>query len=287
MRPTASRPRIVVRGPPGVIVQILGIVNLTRDSFSDGGRFVEPDAALEHARRLRADGADIIDLGAESTHPDAEHVPADAEIERLSPIVSALKRDGAFVSVDTYKPLVMRAVLALGADLINDVRGLREPGAIDALRAADCRIILMHSSAAGPRAERVDVSPLEIVDRVRAFFEERIATLTTAGIARERLILDPGMGFFLGRDPLVSLTMLRDLHRLRALKLPICLSTSRKSFIGTVLADAGSPRPVEQRAAGTLATELWAAVQGVEYIRTHDAGALRDAWRLWRAIDEA
>lgn len=287
MRPTASRPRIVVRGPPGVIVQILGIVNLTRDSFSDGGRFIEPAAAFEHARRLRADGADIVDLGAESTHPEAERVSADEEIERLSPVVSALKRDGALVSVDTYKPPVMRAVLALGADLINDVRGLREPGAIDALRAADCRIILMHSTAAGPRAERVDISPLEIVDRVRAFFEERIATLTKAGIARERLILDPGMGLFLGRDPLVSLTMLRDLHCLRTFKLPICLSTSRKSFIGAVLADAGVPRPVEQRAAGTLATELWAAAQGVEYIRTHDARALGDAWRLWRAIDEA
>ncbi len=266
-------------------MKILGIVNLTRDSFSDGGRYLDADAALTHARRLLADGADSVDLGAESTNPDGESVSADEEIRRLTPVVTALKRDGARVSIDTYKPAVMRAMLALDVDLINDVTALRDAGAADALRDAACRIILMHSTSSGARAERVDVPAESIIERILRFFKERIATLTAQGIARERLILDPGMGFFLGRDPQLSLVVLRNLDRLRTFGLPLCISTSRKSFIGAMLAEGGQPRPTDERGAGTLASELWACTRGVEYIRTHDARALRDAERVWRAIN--
>lgn len=265
-------------------MQILGILNITRDSFSDGGRYLSSETALAHARQLLADGAAIIDVGAESTHPDAEAVSADEEIARLTPVVRVLKAEGAAVSVDTHKAAVMRAMIALGADFINDVTALRDPEAVAVVRDADVRLILMHSTAATARAERQDVAAGTIVARVRAFFEQRLAELETAGIALSRLILDPGMGFFLGRDPAVSLAVLRNLPCLRARGRPVCLSTSRKSFIGALLGSPAQPRPVDQRAAGTLATELWALAQGVDYLRTHDVRALHDAAKLWNAI---
>jgi len=265
-------------------VDILGIVNVTRDSFSDGGQFLASEAACAHARRLASEGATIIDLGAESTHPDAESVSADEEIARLTPVVSALRAAGLRLSVDTYKPAVMRAMLALGAEIINDVTALRDLEAAAVLRDSAARIILMHSTATGARAERLDIRPAEIVPRIRAFFIERIATLAAVGVARERLILDPGMGFFLGRDPAVSLAVLRNLDQLAELGLPLCVSTSRKSFIGALLGNGSAPRPVQERGAGSLATELWAACHGVQYIRTHDPRALTDALRVWNAI---
>ncbi len=272
------------RRPVNTAMRILGILNVTRDSFSDGGRYLSPEAALARARQLLADGAAIIDVGAESTHPDAEAVSTDDEIARLTPVVRALKAEGATVSVDTHKAAVMRAMIALGADFINDVAALRDPAAVAAVRDTDARLILMHSTAATARAERQDVAADTIVERVLAFFEQRLAELDAAGVARDRLILDPGMGFFLGRDPAVSVAVLRNLSRLQALGLPVCVSTSRKSFIGALLGSPARPRPVDQRAAGTLATELWALAQGVDYIRTHDVRALHDAATLWNAI---
>jgi len=268
-------------------MEIIGIVNITRDSFSDGGRFFAPQRAIAHARQLMADGAALVDLGAESTHPDAEDVSAEEEIARLTPVLQALRQDGVRVCVDTYKPAVMRAGLQLGAEIINDVTGLRDPETVAAVRDSAARVILMHSTAASARAERLDVDSTAIVGRIIGFFESRIAELKAAGIAQQRLILDPGMGFFLGRDPAVSLAVLRDLDRLTALGLPVCVSTSRKSFIGGVLGAGADPRPVEQRGAGTLATELWAAQHGVQFIRTHDVRALRDALTMWTAIAEA
>ncbi len=289
VKPATMMTRKLCRGKPETVVpvarvQILGILNITRDSFSDGGRYLAPDHALAHARQLVADGADIIDIGAESTHPDAEDVPAAEEIARLAPVIAALRAEGVCVSVDTYKPAVMRAVLDLGVDLINDVTALREPDAVAAVRDSSARVILMHSTASGARAERADADPGMIVERIVAFFEQRIAVLGAAGLRRERLILDPGMGFFLGRDPALSLVVLRSLPQLAALGLPLCVSTSRKSFIGAVLGSATTPRPVDQRSAGTLATELWAALHGVRYVRTHDVRALRDVLRMWEAL---
>ena len=272
-----------MKGQPS---HILGILNITRDSFSDGGRYLDPDAALWHARRMLADGADVIDVGAESTNPDAEGVPAEEEIARLTPVVAALKADGARVSVDTHKAEVMRHVLALGADYINDVSALRDPDAVNAVRDSDAKLIIMHSTASRARAERVEIDATAIVDRIIAFFQMRMKELNAAGIARERLILDPGMGFFLGSNPATSTAVLRDLPRIAALGCPVLVSTSRKSFIGALLGSANQPRPVDQRAAGTLATELWSAQHGAAYIRTHDVRALRDALNLWRALEK-
>jgi dihydropteroate synthase len=265
-------------------VRILGILNVTRDSFSDGGKFAEPDAAIAQALQMAADGADVIDVGAESTHPDAEDVTAAEEIARLTPVVRSLKERGLCVSVDTYKPAVMRHVLALGVDFINDVTALRDPEAVAALRDSQARIIIMHALASAARAERVAHAPGTMMTRVLAFFERRLAELTAAGIASERLVLDPGMGFFLGDQAAASLVVLRELPRLTALGLPVLVSTSRKSFIGALLGRGGGVRPVGERGAGTLATELWAAWQGVAYIRTHDVRALRDALTIWSAL---
>jgi len=268
-------------------VEILGIVNITRDSFSDGGRYLRVDQAIAHARQLVCDGAAIIDLGAESTHPDAEDVPAEEEITRLTPVVRALLADGVQVSVDTHKPLVMRAMLELGVHMINDVTALRDPEAVAAVRDWPVRVVLMHSTSPGPRAQRAEVEPVGLVERIVTYFRTRIAELEAAGIARQRLILDPGMGFFLGRDPRLSLTVLLNLDRIAALGLPVCVSTSRKSFIGTLLGTPDAPAPVDRRGSGTLATELWAYLHGAQYVRTHDVRALHDAIRLWRAIEQA
>lgn len=183
------------------MTKILGILNVTRDSFSDGGRYLHADAAVAHARQMVADGADIIDIGAESTHPDAEDVSANEEIARLTPVIERLKAAGIHVSVDTYKPAVMWHVLGLGVDFINDVTALRDPKAVAAVREADARLIIMHSTASTARAQRVEVDPVAVIDRIVAFFKRRVRELEQAGIARERLILDPGMGMFLGSNP--------------------------------------------------------------------------------------
>ena len=267
------------------MTQVLGILNLTRDSFSDGGRFLKPDAAVAHARQLVAAGADAIDLGAESTHPDSEDVSADDEIARLTPVIETLNAEGVRISVDTHKPAVMRHVLALGVHYINDITALGHPESIAAVRNSDARLILMHSRSATARAARAEADPATIVDDIIRFFDERISTLTAAGIARHRLILDPGMGFFLGSNPEASLAVLRDLRRLRKLNQPILISTSRKSFIGAVLGATASPRPVDQRGPGTLATEIWAVQHGAAYVRTHDVRALRDALKILTVLE--
>jgi dihydropteroate synthase len=266
---------------------IFGILNVTRDSFSDGGQYLQVDAALAHAERLLADGADVIDLGAESTHPDAEDVVADEELRRLEPIIRELKRRGVPVSVDTYKAPVMRRALELGVDYINDVTALREPEATAVVRDAPARLVLMHSTAHAARAERAALAADDILARIRTFFEQRLAELADAGIAPARIILDPGMGFFLSSDARVSLRVLRGLPELRALNRPLLVSTSRKSFIGAVLGTPDAPRPAAARSAGTLATELWAAQHGADFLRTHDVRALRDALQLWFGIREA
>jgi dihydropteroate synthase len=281
------------------VTRIVGIVNITRDSFSDGGRFLDVQAAIAHARALHAAGADLVELGAESTHPQAEEVPAEVEIERLTPVIQALRGMGIALSVDTYKAQVMRAVLALEVKVINDVTALTDPAAVAAVRDTACKLVIMHArrgpggyaraagalAAGGPAAggradpESQISNPQTIMAEIVEFFRRRIAELAAAGIERDRLILDPGMGLFLGSDPQVSLAVLRGLPALLGLGLPVLISTSRKSFIGAVLG-----RGVAERGAGTLATEIWAALQGVHYIRTHDVAALRDALTMLAAL---
>lgn len=259
---------------------LVGILNLTRDSFSDGGRYLDPDAAVAHARRLAADGADWIDVGAESTRPEAEAVPAEVEVARLAAVVPRLVAAGLAVAVDTWKPEVMRAALDLGCGMVNDVRALREPGALEAVRDSPALLVLMHSASGEARASRASaLTPANALPRIRAFFEERLAALAAAGVDPARAILDPGMGLFLSPDPDVSLQVLRELPALRALGRPLYVCTSRKSFLHGI-----TGRPVAERGAATLASELYACRQGVEYVRTHDVRALADGLAVEAAL---
>jgi dihydropteroate synthase type 2 len=261
--------------------QLVGIVNLTADSFSDGGRFLAPAAAIAHGERLLADGAEWLDLGAESSNPDGQPVPAQLELARLGPVLDHFVSQGARVSVDTHKAEVMRAVLDRGAGMINDITALADPEAARALAGSTVPVVLMFARNRGPRAERAVQPHDRIVEEITAFFTERIEALAAQGIARERLILDPGMGFFLGSTPAPSLFVLKHLGALAALGRPIYVSTSRKSFIGHLVG-----RPPADRLPGTLASELWALAHGADYVRTHDVRALREAWTVWRAIGD-
>jgi dihydropteroate synthase type 2 len=260
--------------------KLLGIVNATADSFSDGGKYLAPEAAIAHALKLTADGADLIDLGAAASNPDAERVPPDVEIARLTPIVAALK-DKVALSIDTFAPETQLWALAQGVPWLNDILGFPDASIYPALAGSRARLIVMHNVAPRGRAERIATDPATIMDRLFAFFDARLAALTTAGIARERIVLDPGMGFFLGTDPDVSLTVLRRLSELKTrYGLPVLISLSRKSFIRRL---AG----VEVAASGpaTLAAELFAAAQGAAFLRTHDVAALKHALAVWTALE--
>lgn len=261
-------------------MQLFGILNITPDSFSDGGRFLEPGAALAHARELAADGADALDLGGAASNVDADAVPPEIEIERLAPVVAAMRAEGVPVSVDTFSPVVQRWAMKEGVAYINDIQGFPDPAIYPELAASSARLIVMHSVQGRGKATRIDVPPTEIYDRVARFFEARFEALVKAGVARERLILDPGMGFFLGSDPETSFAMLRRIADLKAaFGLPVLISVSRKSFLRKI-----TGRPPTESAPATLAAELFAALQGADAIRTHDPAAIRDGWKVWQAL---
>jgi dihydropteroate synthase type 2 len=261
--------------------KLFGILNITEDSFSDGGRHLDPEAAIAEARRLAADGADIVDLGAAASNIAAKRVTPDEEIRRLGPVIAALQRDGIAVSVDSFALETQRFALRVGVDFLNDIHGFPDPALYPELAAASCRLVVMHAVQGRGRAQRMPVAATEIRPRIEAFFVTRIAALTAAGIARDRLILDPGMGFFLSSDAAASLIVLADLGRLkRAFGLPVLVSVSRKSFLAVV---TGRQSP-DARGPATLAAELYAAANGADYIRTHDPGALRDGLLVTAAL---
>jgi dihydropteroate synthase type 2 len=260
--------------------QIVGIVNVTADSFSDGGRFLQPADAIAHARALAAAGADVIELGAASSHPDSAAVSAEVEIERLEPILGALADDGLAISIDSDQPAVQAYCLERGVAYLNDIHGFPDPSLHSALAAAKCGLVVMHSIQAAGRATRRDARVDDVRAGVQVFFEERIAELVAAGVSRDRLILDPGMGFFLGSTPAPSIAVLNALPELRArFGLPVMVCVSRKSFLGALV-----DRPTLERGPATLAAELVAAQRGVDFIRTHDVAALRDALTIAHAL---
>ncbi|MGZ5937203.1 MAG: dihydropteroate synthase [Rhizomicrobium sp.] len=260
------------------MTKILGILNITEDSFSDGAKYLEPAAAIAHGRALVSDGADALDLGAASSNPDSKGVPAEVEISRLAPVVAALK--GVALSVDSFAPAVQRWAIAQGVPFINDIQGFPDASFYPELAVSSATLIVMHSVQERGAATRVDVPPGEIMDRLSRFFDLRIAALEDSGIVRGRIVLDPGMGFFLGTNPETSLTVLRRLPELKSrFGLPVLVSVSRKSFLRRL---AG--RDVQSAGAVSLAAELFAIRQGADYVRTHAPGALRDALLLEKAL---
>jgi dihydropteroate synthase type 2 len=264
---------------------VVGIVNITADSFSDGGRFLDPGAAIAQARALAAGGADIVELGAAASNVAAAPVAPDEEMRRLAPVVAALAGSSMKLSIDTWQPAVQRFALAHGVDYVNDIRGFPDPSLYPALAAAACRLIVMHAVDAGSgRARHRDPSGAEVWRRIEEFFAARIAVLTAAGIAHDRLVLDPGMGLFLSSRAEASLYVLTRLPLLRQrFGLPVMISVSRKSFLAA-LAPRQDPA---QRGPASLAAELYAAAHGADYIRTHDPAALADALAVTAALDAA
>ena len=260
-------------------MKILGILNITSDSFSDGGKYLEPSAALAHAREL-AKSADILDIGAASSNPEAAGVAPQIEIARLESVLPALQREDAVISVDTFAPAVQRWALKQNVTYLNDIHGFPDPTLYSELAASSAKLIVMHSVQEQGRATRVDIPPSEILDRIRRFFEARVAALTGAGIARDRLILDPGMGFFLGTDPETSFAVLRALPALKSeFRLPLLVSVSRKSFLRKI-----TGRPPQESGFASLTAELFAGLKGADFVRTHDPRALRDGLAVWSAL---
>jgi len=261
-------------------MKILGILNITSDSFSDGGRYLAPGAAVFHAQAMAQSGADIIDIGAASSHPDAQPVPVKVEIARLESVVPEMKAKGLSLSIDTFAPEVQRWALGQDIDYLNDIHGFPDATLYPALAQSKAKLIVMHMVQERGVAVRTEVSSSEIFGRVTAFFDARIKALTGAGVARDRLVLDPGMGQFLGSDPENSWIILRRLPELRArYDLPLLVSVSRKGFLRKLV-----NRPPLEAGAASLAAELFAEAQGAAYIRTHAPGALRDGLKVLKNI---
>ena len=270
----------MARTKPVVAPRLVGVVNITEDSFSDGGRYLAPEDALAHARRLRSEGADVIELGPASSHPDAAQVSAEEERRRVAPVIQELVEDNIPVSVDSLLPDTQRFALAHGASYLNDIQGFPEPDLYPALAAATCQLIVMHSvQRAGP-ATRVATDAAAVWTGIERFFAERLTALQAAGIRRERLVIDPGLGFFLGSNPEPSLAVLSGIQHLKArFGLPVLVSPSRKSFLRRL-----TGRDTARIGPATLAAELYAVWQGVDYVRTHDVAALRDALTVLYAL---
>jgi dihydropteroate synthase len=256
---------------------IMGVVNVTPDSFSDGGVSFDADAAIARAEQLLAEGADLLDVGGESTRPGAPDVPADEELRRILPVVRALAPRFP-VSVDTSKADVMREVLPLGVAMVNDVRSLREPGALDAVAASDAAVCLMHMRGS-PRTMQDHPVYADVVAEVGGFLRERALAVEASSVARERIVIDPGFGF--GKTAAHNLTLWRQLGALRSLGWPILAGLSRKSLLGTI-----TGRPVDQRTHASVAAALLAVQRGADIVRVHDVAATRDALAVLRAVDD-
>ena len=264
-------------------MKIFGILNITEDSFSDGGKYLDTDAAIAHAELLAAAGADVIDIGAASSNPQSSSVPSELEITRLAAVVPALKARGLKLSIDTFSPIVQRWALERHVDWINDINGFPDDALYPALAKSSCGLVVMHMVQEGGIAVGMDVPVAEIFGRITRFFDHRIATLTGAGIARERLVLDPGMGFFLGKDPQNSFEILRRLPELKQrYGLPLLISVSRKSF----LRGTRPPQGAETLGA-TLAAEYFAADHGADMIRTHAPGPLKAGLKTLKSINKS
>ena len=254
----------------------MGIVNLTPDSFSGDGLAVDAQRAIAHARQQIDAGADLLDLGAESSRPGAIPTSLDDELARLLPVLDGLADCGVPISVDTYKPEVMRAAIAHGASMINDICALRMPGAFEAVAASDCALCLMHMQGQ-PLTMQQQPDYADVVAEVRDFLYTRVRATLAAGIAKERLVLDPGFGF--GKTLEHNLSMLRHLDRFAIDGLPLLVGMSRKSMLAAI-----TGRPVGERLAASIAAALLAVERGAAIVRVHDVRETCDALRVWQAL---
>ena len=265
---------------------VIGVLNVTPDSFSDGGRFTSLDDAVAHGCRLADDGADLVDVGGESTRPGADRVDAAEEERRVIPVIEALVANGVRVSIDTYRAVVAERALAAGASVVNDVSGgLGDPDMAAVVRAAGCPWILMHWRGHSRRMQDL-AHYVDVVDDVRRELAERVEAANQAGISPDRIVIDPGLGF--AKTAEHNWALLAHLDVLVGFGLPVLIGASRKSFLGRVLADpAGTPRPVDEREAATVALTAYAATQGAWGVRVHDVRANVDAARTIAAVREA
>ncbi|MTW09030.1 dihydropteroate synthase [Pseudoduganella eburnea] len=261
---------------PSTRALVMGILNATPDSFSDGGQFASLDYAITHAEQMIRDGADIIDIGGESSRPGAPAVGLDEELRRVMPLIFALRDCGKAISVDTYKPEVMREAVLAGVDMINDINGFRASGAIEAVKDSDCALCVMHMLD-NPTTMQSNPEYNDVVRQVTDFLAERIAVLTAAGIDKERLWIDPGFGF--GKTVEHNYALLKAGKQMVAeLGVPLLAGLSRKSMIGAV-----TGKPVEQRLAGSIGGALAAVAHGAQIVRVHDVAETVDALRVWQA----
>lgn len=256
---------------------VMGVVNITPDSFSDGGAWAAPAAAIAQAHRLIDEGADLLDLGAESSRPGAVSLPLDQELSRLLPVLRGLRDVNLPLSIDTCKPEVMRAALGEGASMINDVQAFRLPGAIEAVAGSNCGLCAMHMQR-DPQSMQRAPAYTDVLAEVSAFLADRLAALEAAGIARARITLDPGFGF--GKTVRQNYRLLHGLDHLRTLGVPLLAGVSRKSMLGAVTGKA-----VGDRLAASLAAALGAVARGALIVRVHDVAATVDALKIWRAIE--
>ncbi len=255
----------------------MGVVNVTPDSFSDGGAFLAPPAAIAQARHLVEEGAAIIDIGAESTRPGARPVDEQEELARLLPVLRGIRDLGVPVSVDTRRAAVMRAVLAEGASMINDIEALSAPGALEAVAGTDCAVCLMHKKGE-PATMQQNPRYDDVVAEVFAFLATRVAAAQAAGIARNRIVIDPGFGF--GKTDTHNFALLRNLRGLARQGLPVLAGLSRKSTLGRI-----TGRPAGDRKAASVTAALLAAQRGAKILRVHDVGETRDALAVWKAVE--
>jgi dihydropteroate synthase len=260
---------------------IMGILNVTPDSFSDGGRFIKPQTAMEHVRQMVSAGADIIDIGGESTRPGARAVSVEEELHRVIPVIEAIRQESEIpVSVDTSKPEVMRQAVAAGASMINDVRALREAGALQTAAELQVPVCLMHMQGQ-PRTMQTSPHYEDVVQEVLAFLQERAEACRAAGIDPSRIILDPGFGF--GKTVQHNLLLFQQLARFTESGYPVLVGVSRKSMIGKLLGE----RPVEERVAASVGLASLACWLGAAIVRVHDVQETADALKMCRAVKQA
>lgn len=255
---------------------IMGVINVTPDSFSDGGLLSSSAAAIEHGRRLAAEGADILDVGGESTRPGAAPVLADDELRRVLPVIEGLRGLDVPLSVDTSKPAVMAEVLRSGADMINDVAGFRAPGALEAVAGSAAALCVMHMQGE-PRTMQANPHYADVVSEVADFLAQRAEAAQSAGIARARIAIDPGIGF--GKTLEHNLELLRNLGKLASRGWPVLIGVSRKSMLGKI-----TGRATSERVHASVAAALLAVINGATIVRVHDVRATRDALDVYDAI---